>query len=141
MLFAAALVAWPLGSNTLGAQAPPLAPRPTLDTLMVVPDSAVRDSTEVRAVGRRYAGTIRNCYQEQGLKSDPTLRGLVRIELTVLPTGVVQAAAATAEDVSGTGMPAVTACVSTATRTWRFSNEAPRTERVVLEFDLLPPSP
>jgi hypothetical protein len=138
----AALAATLLASAELAAQAPPpAAPKPAQDTLAVAPDSAVRDSTEVRAVARRYAGTVRNCYQEQGLKSDPALRGLLRVDLTVLPTGQVQAATATATDVSGIGMPAVTACVSTATRAWRFSGDAPRAERLTLEYDLLPPSP
>jgi hypothetical protein len=137
-----ALAAGPLLGGALVAQAPvQVAAKPTPDTLAAAPDSAIRDSVEVRAVARRHAGAIRNCYQENGLKADPALRGLVRVELVVLPTGVVEAATATATDVSGTGMPAVTTCVSTVVRAWRFSEDAPRTERVVLEFDLLPPSP
>lgn len=106
----------------------------------VVADSSVRDSTELRLVGRRYAGTVRNCYQEQGLKGDPMLRGMLRVELTVLPTGAVQEAAVTAADVSGAGMPAVTSCIATAARAWRFSDGAPAAERIVLEYDLVPPN-
>ena len=143
--FMVALVAWPLVHVELAAQAPArVAAKPAPAALAAVPapalDSAVRDSLEVRAVARRHAGAIRHCYQEQGLKSDPSLRGLLRVELVVLTTGVVEAATTTASDVSGTGMPAVTSCVSTAARAWRFSEDAPRLERVVLEFDLVPPS-
>ena len=144
-----ALAAAPLVSAGLAAQAPTrVAPKatakpaaPAADSLTAAPDSSVRDSTEVTTVARRHAGAVRHCYQEQGLKSDPALRGLLHVELTVLPTGEVQAAAATATEVSGDGMPAVTACVSSAARAWRFSADAPRTERVVLEYDLLPPGP
>lgn len=107
--------------------------------LAAVEESALRDAAEIDAVGRRYAGVVRTCYQEQGLKGDPTLGGLLRVELTVLPTGVVRAAAATATRVRGIGMPAVSACVTKAARAWRFSDGAPRIERVVLEYDLKPP--
>ena len=149
LALAAALALGAPCGHALGAQtshaphahpAPP-ATKPARDTAAVVADSAIRDSTEVTAVARRHAGVIRNCYQEQGLKADPALRGLLRVELTVLPAGEVQAATATATEVNGTGMPAVTACVSTAARSWRFSDGAPRPERVVLEYDLLPPQP
>lgn len=141
LLLMVALAAWPL-APALSAQAPTqVAARPAQDTLAAAPDSAIRDSVEVRAVARRHAGAIRHCYQENGLKADPALRGLLRVELTVRPAGTVEAATATATDVNGTGMPAVTACVATAVRAWRFSEAAPRTERLVLEFDLLPPSP
>ena len=130
--FAAALVAAPLWSGGLAAQLP-------ADTLATTRDSAHRDSAEVHAAARRYAPTVRTCYQEQGLKGDPTLRGLLRVELVVLPTGSVDSAATTATGVNGAGMPAVATCISTAARAWRFSEGALATERVVLQFDLLPP--
>ena len=140
LALAATLAIAPMGRPGLVAQAPgPVVAKAAPDTLAAASDSSFRDSTEVRAVGRRHAGTIRHCYNEQGLKADPALRGLLRVELMVLPTGVVQAATATATDVNGEGMPAVITCVSTAARAWHFSDGAPRIERVVLEFDLLPP--
>ena len=137
-----ALVAAPLANAGLAAQLP----SQTLanlarSTVAAARDSSTRDPLEVDAAARRYAATVRHCYQEQGLKADPALSGLLRLEMTVLPAGSVQAATATATRVSGTGMPAVTSCVSTAARAWRFRDGAPRTERVVLEFDLVPPSP
>ena len=139
---ATALVTGPFISTALAAQAPnPVAIKVTADAAAVAPDSSFRGATEVRAVGRRYASTIRHCYNEQGLKVDPALRALLRVELMVLPTGLVQNATASATDVNGEGMAAVLACVSTAVRAWRFSDGAPQMERVVLEFDLLPPSP
>ena len=149
LVFAAALAAAPLGSSTLAAQAPPdtavrlpadTTARPARDSLAPA-ITAFRDSTEVDSAARRYAGAVRTCYQEQGLKADPALRGLLRVELTVLPTGGVQGAAATTSGVSGTGMPAVAACIATAARAWRFSDGAPGAERVVLEFSLVPPTP
>lgn len=138
----AALVAAPAWSAGLAAQLPPAtAVKLAMRALAPAPasDASSRDPSEVDAVARRYAASVRNCYQEQGLKEDPALSGLLRVEVTVLPTGGVQAAAATATRVNGTGMPAVTSCVSTAARGWRFRDGAPRTERVVLEYDLLPP--
>jgi hypothetical protein len=138
-----ALAAAPSWSAGLAAQLPS-ATAVYIAMHAVVPpaparDSSSRDPAELDAVARRYAASVRNCYQEQGLKEDPALSGLLRVEVMVLPTGGVQAAAATATRVSGTGMPAVASCVSTAARAWRFRQGAPRTERVVLEYDLLPP--
>ena len=137
----AALAVAPMWSAGLAAQVrTDTAARATRDTLAAVRDSSFRDSIEVNAVARRYAATVRTCYQEQGLKADPSLRGLLRVELTVLPAGSVHAASTTATEVNGAGMPAVTSCISTAARAWRFSDGAPAAERVVLEFDLLPPT-
>ena len=152
IVLAAALVVAPVVRTGLAAQVPAqVAAKPTRNgpapatapatAPAIALDSAFRDSTEVTAVARRNAAAVRHCYQEQGLKADPSLRALLRVELVVLPTGIVQAATATATEVTGDGMPAVLACVSTAARTWRFSEDAPRTARAVVEFDLLPPSP
>ena len=148
IVLAAALVVAPVVRTGLAAQVPAqVAAKPTRNgpapatAPAIALDSAFRDSTEVTAVARRNAAAVRHCYQEQGLKADPSLRALLRVELVVLPTGMVQAATATATEVTGDGMPAVLACVSTAARTWRFSEDAPRTARAVVEFDLLPPSP
>lgn len=136
LLAAGALLASPLAAQPVGEASA----RAVRHDSVAVADSAIRDSVEVRIVARRHAGTVRHCYQEQGLKGDPMLRGLLRIELTVLPTGAVQEAAVTAADVSGAGMPAVTSCIATAARAWRFSDGAPAAERIVLEYDLVPPN-
>ena len=142
LALAAALAIMPLGGPGLLAQAPSTTIASAApDSQAVAPEAAFRDSTEVTAVARRYAGTVKNCYEQQGLKLDPALRGLLQLELTVLPTGIVEAAAATSSNATGTGMPEVAVCVSTAAREWRFSEGAGGTERLVLEFDLVPPSP
>ena len=120
-------------ATTVAKATPPAQP--------VAVDSTYRDSTEVADVARRYAGTVKNCYEQEGLKLDPTLRGLLQLDLTVLPTGAVQAATATAINVTGAGMPAVATCVAAAAREWRFSEGAAGTERLLLDFDLLPPAP
>ena len=141
-MLAAALAVMPLGSAGLLAQAPSTTVASAApDSQAVAPDVAWRDSTEVTAVARRYAGTVKNCYEQQGLKTDPALRGLLQLALTVLPTGVVQEALASSSNVSGTGMPEVAVCVSSAAREWRFSEGAGGVERLVLEFDLVPPEP
>jgi hypothetical protein len=143
-ILAVALVVAPLASAGLAAQSArnSSGPNPTQHVASgAIDDSPIREDREIDAAGRRYAGVVRNCYQEQGLKGDPTLAALLRLEMTVQPSGVVQAAAATATRVKGVGMPAVSECVSKAARHWRFSDGAPRAERVVLEFDLLPPTP
>ena len=147
-LLAVALAASALPGATLGAQASSsssasssAAGAATVARLAdsTAADSTVRDQDEVDAAGRRYAGAVRNCYQERGLKGDPSLSGLLRVDLTVLPAGSVQTAVSTATRVQGVGMPAVAECVATAARRWRFTDGAPRPARVILYFDLLPP--
>jgi hypothetical protein len=54
------------------------------------------EPTEIDATGRRYAGAVRNCYEQEGLMHDPMLRGLLRVALTVLPAGEVRATRVTA---------------------------------------------
>ena len=131
----------PIGSVQLLAQAPSSSIATAVrDTQPITPDSSFRDSAEVTDVARRHAGSVKHCYEQQGLKTDPSLRGLLQVELTVLPTGAVQHATATATNVTGTGMAAVAACVSAAAREWRFGDGAAGTERIVLDFDLLPPA-
>jgi hypothetical protein len=137
---AAALAVGHLWSAAPGTPvaAPALADRPRR-AIAAARDSLSRDA-ELAEAGRRFSAAVRHCYSENGLKEDPTLSGLLRVRLLVLPAGDVREATVTATRVQGLGMPAVTACVATGARAWRFRDGAPRTERVVLVFDLLPPS-
>ena len=135
------LAATPIASRGLLAQAPSttVATAAAPDSQPVAAEVAYRTSTELTAVARRYAGTVKNCYEQQGLKADPALRGLLQVELTVLPSGAVETAAATSTNVNGAGMAEVATCVAEAAREWRLSEGAPGTERLVLEYDLVPP--
>ena len=99
-----------------------------------------RQASEIDAAGRRYAAAVRQCYQEGGLKQDPSLRGRLRVALTVVPRGDVHSATVTASRVSGVSMPAVVSCVQAAARTWHFREGAFRTERVLLWYDLRAPA-
>ena len=95
-----------------------------------------RDAAEIEAAARRYAPAVRHCYQEEGLKEDPTLSGLLRVSITVDPAGDVRLARVTVTQAQGLGMPAVVSCVTAATASWRFAAGSFRAERVGLSFRL-----
>ena len=134
----AALVAAPIGHATLGAQATSSFLAASGSPAVAAAGGGRRADAELDAAARRYAAAVRHCYEERGLKEDPMLRGRLRVALTVLPAGEVRAPAVTATQAHGLGMPADTACVADAARSWRFADGAARAERVVLWFDLTP---
>jgi TonB family protein len=80
------------------------------------PCGEYRSSASLLAVVRRYAAGIQFCYDNQ-LKKQPGLRGKLVVSLTVLANGSVSEAIVVQDDLGST---AVTQCVLSQIRAWRF---------------------
>lgn len=124
------LIALAIGLASASASAP-----------LAAQSASPRETAEVESAGQRYAPAIRHCYQEGGLKADPTLRGQLRVGAVVLPAGTVRNPTVTATRVHGAGMQNVVECVRALASSWHFNNGAFRAQRVVLLFDLVPMVP
>jgi hypothetical protein len=100
------------------------------------PDS-VRADLEIRLVALRHASEIQHCYVTRGLSVNPSLAGMVEIELKVLPSGRVDSANVAASALAGPGREEVEACISTTVKNWRFERGPFVTETIVYPFDLV----
>ena len=131
------LLALPLAA---GAQAPSAIVGDAAEIRLTVPALArSRAPEEVEAAARRYAPVVRHCYQEEGLKGDPTLSGILRVSIAVGPGGDVHSPKVTVTEAHGVGMPAVVSCVAAATASWHFAAGPFREEHVGLSFRLVAP--
>ena len=101
--------------------------------------SRARAAAEIEAAAQRYAPVVRHCYQEEGLKSDPTLAGILHVSIAVGPGGDVHSPHVTVTQARGVGMPAVVSCVAAATASWHFAAGPFREEHVGLSFRLVAP--
>ena len=120
-----------------GAQAPVQAVSDAAEYRLTAPAvSRARDPGEIEAAARRYAPVVRHCYQEEGLKEDPTLSGILHVSVMVGSEGEVHGARVTVTDAHGLGMRAVVSCVTAATAKWHFAAGAFHEERVALSFRL-----
>src|SRR5215813_2800723 len=97
---------------------------------------SVRPDHDVRIVALRHSPEIRSCYESQGLKVNPALRGMIEVEVTVLPTGLVQNANVTTSELQGVGRTAVEACITTAMKNWRYEKGPFVVETIVYPFNL-----
>jgi hypothetical protein len=111
------------------------APAPT-----VAADS-LRADTEIRQTILRHAADVRGCYEREGLRRDPSLVGTLEVEVTVLPTGVVDSVAVGTVVMAGNGQREVAACIATVARHWRFERGPYAVETIVLPFALVPERP
>lgn len=102
----------------------------------VLPADSTRADADVRDVAMRHATEVRRCYETQGLRLNPSLRGTVELSVTVSPTGRVDSATVTASQLSGAGKKEVEACVVAVARNWRFERGPYATETIVYPFDL-----
>lgn len=126
-----------LAVATAGAQAPAQVVSDAAEYRLTAPAvSRSRDPGEIEAAARRYAPVVRHCYQEEGLKEDPSLSGILRVSITVGAQGEVLAARVTATDAHGLGMRAVVSCVAAAAASWHFAAGPFHEERVGLSFRL-----
>ena len=100
------------------------------------PDS-VRPDTDIRLVALRHAGEIQHCYETEGLRVNPGLRGMIEVEVTVGPSGRVEDALVSASALSGTGHQEVEACITTSVKNWRFEKGPFATETIVYPFNLV----
>ena len=133
----ACLVALSLPASTAGAQAPTQVVSDAAEYRLTAPAvTRARDPEEIEAAARRYAPVVRHCYQEDGLKEDPALSGILRVSLTIGPEGAVHAARVTVTEAHGLGMRSVVSCVTAAAASWHFAAGQFHEERVDLSFRL-----
>ena len=110
-----------------------VAPAPT-----AAPTDSLRSDGEVRATVLRHASDVRRCYQDEGLRRNPALTGHVELELTILPTGRVEAVNVGSTSLRGDGVKEVTACLANTARQWRFERGPFAVEQVVFPFVFAP---
>ena len=105
-----------------------------------VRDDSARTDPEIRMAVLRNATDVRRCYEREGLRRDPSMRGLVELAVTILPTGSVERVAVRNSDLTGPATRDVTRCMAVAARTWRFERGPFAVTTVVLPFLLVPES-
>ena len=102
---------------------------------------SIRADAEIRQTILRHAADVRGCYEREGLRRDPSLIGTLEVEVTVLPTGVVDSVAVGTVVMAGNGQREVAACIVTVARHWRFERGPYSVETIVLPFALVPERP
>lgn len=110
----------------------------SLAHLQPMPGDSARSDAEIREFVLRHVHDVRRCYQTEGLSRNPALAGVIEVELTIQPTGVVKAVRVDMQSFSGSGRHEVASCVATAARHWRFQRGPFGTEIHVLPFSLAP---
>ena len=106
-----------------------------------VAGDSVRADDEVRQTVLRHASDVRSCYEREGLKRNPRLRGALEVELTILPTGAVARAGIARMSLAGEGTREVSVCILTVARNWRFERGPFMVETIVFPFRLVPDDP
>ena len=102
---------------------------------------SLRSDGDVREVAMRHTSDVQRCYVIEGLKRNPTLLGTLEVELTILPTGVVDSTVIGASSMRGPDTEEVAQCLTRVTRNWRFSRGPYQVETVVFPFRFSPESP
>jgi hypothetical protein len=102
---------------------------------------SIRADAEIRQTILRHAADVRGCYEREGLRRDPSLKGTVEVEMTVLPSGVVDSVAVATMIMAGNGQREVASCIATVARHWRFERGPYLVETIVLPFTLVPERP
>ena len=113
------------------------APGPGLSAAFATPPDSLRADDEIRLVALRHASEIQHCYVTRGLSVNPSLSGIVEIELKVLPSGRVDSANVAASALAGPGREEVESCISATVKNWRFERGPFVTETIVYPFDLV----
>jgi outer membrane biosynthesis protein TonB len=112
-------------------------PHPAAPADSVTPADSVRQEVEVRATVLRHTPDVKRCYQDEGLRRNPELKGKIEVELTILPTGTVDSVNV-ATSLAGPGQHEVTSCVVSRARNWRFERGPYAVETVVFPFVFTP---
>jgi hypothetical protein len=106
---------------------------------------SLRGERDIRLTVLRHAKDVQRCYVDEGLRRNATLDGVVEVEMTILPTGVVDATVVSSATLRGVGAAEVSACIATSARHWRFERGPYDIETVVFPFvlraDQHPPQP
>jgi hypothetical protein len=79
-----------------------------------------RDVGELGTSVREHQSQLQFCYQEYGLKVNPSLAGSVTLSLTLTGTGSVTNAVVTSRTWSGPGSDAAESCILQRARGWHF---------------------
>ena len=79
-----------------------------------------RDVSELGTFVRGHEAQLRFCYNEYGLKENPSLAGSITASVTLTPTGAVTAANVTNRTWSGAGAAETERCILDKVRTWHF---------------------
>jgi outer membrane biosynthesis protein TonB len=114
-----------------------LAARSAAPTGPVTAADSIRREVEVRATVLRHAPDVKRCYQDEGLRRNPALKGKIEVELTILPTGTVDSVNV-ATSLAGPGQHEVSSCVATRARNWRFDRGPYAVETIVFPFVFSP---
>ena len=117
---------------------PPAAPVPGAAPVRAAAADSTRADDELRTTVLRNARDVRRCYEAEGLRRNAELRGTVEVEMTILPTGVVEHVDVTPVGIEGAGTRELTACIATAAHNWRFERGPFDVETVVFPFNLAP---
>jgi hypothetical protein len=99
---------------------------------------SVRADRDVRLTALRNTRSIHRCYVDEGLRRQPKLEGVIEIDLTIEPTGIVSEVKVSSATLTGPGSREVAACIATLARQWRFDRGPYETETVVFPFVLRP---
>jgi hypothetical protein len=79
-----------------------------------------RDVSELGTFVRGHEAQLRFCYNEYGLKENPSLAGSITASVTLTPAGAVTAANVTNRTWSGAGATETERCIIDKVRTWHF---------------------
>ena len=118
-----------------GAAIAPAAPAAAAPT--VAAGDSVRADRIIRETVLRHARDARRCYETEGLRRNPALTSTIELEVTILPTGIVEHAVAR-PDGPRSGATEVAACLAIVARNWRFERGPFDVEVIVFPFVLRP---
>ena len=107
--------------------------------MSLIPQQAdsVRPDVDVQLVALRHSGDIQRCYETEGLRVNPGLSGIIEVEVTVAPSGRVEAALVSSSGLSGAGHREVETCITSSVKNWRFEKGPFATETIVYPFNLV----
>ena len=105
-------------------------------SVAAAPVDSLRGDRDIRQTALRHAREVQRCYQDEGLRRNPALDGVVEVELTILPTGIVEGAKVFSATLTGAGAKEASSCIATIARNWRFERGPYDVEVVVFPFVL-----
>ena len=126
-----------LAAALQGPVSPPSSPAPAPT---VAAGDSVRTDRVIRETVLRHARDARRCYEMEGLRRNPVLSGTIELEVTVLPTGIVEHAVARPDGAGRSGATEVAACLAVVARNWRFERGPFDVEVIVFPFSFSPAS-
>lgn len=82
--------------------------------------SDARNVGDLGTFVRGHQAELRFCYEESGLKMDPSLGGTIMVAMTIAGSGIVNDATVTRRSWSGAAAAATESCILRAVRGWRL---------------------